>query len=180
MSIFLSLDQQSLEKFNQSAKPTGIAMIIIGIIGIVFPSLISLTLNFFISSIFFLSAIALAYSAYVCKTQTLMLWFKPFILFMLALIILFHPGVIISTLGIILALYFLIDGFAGIALSVEMKPAKGWVFMLVNGLLSLLLGLVVLVGWPLSSAWLVGLLIGLSFLFDGIALIAIAGNIKAS
>ncbi|TXK95538.1 hypothetical protein BMR02_12645 [Methylococcaceae bacterium HT1] len=53
MSIFLSLDKQSLEKFNQSARPTGIAMIVIGIIGIVFPSVISLTLSFFISSLFF-------------------------------------------------------------------------------------------------------------------------------
>ncbi len=178
MSIFLSLDQQSLEKFNQSAKPAGIAMIIIGIIGIVFPSLISLTLNFFISSIFLMSAIVLAYSAYACRTQTLVMWFKPFALLVLALLILFHPAVIISTLGIILAIYFLIDGFAGIALSVEMKPARGWVLMLLNGLLSLLLGLVVLVGWPLSSSWMVGLLIGISFLFDGIALIAIAGNIR--
>ena len=179
MSIFLSLDQQSLEKFNQSAKPTGIAMIVIGIIGIVFPSVISLTLNFFISSLFFLSAIALAYSAYACRTQTLMMWFKPFILLLLALLILFHPAVVISTLGLILAMYFLMDGFAGIALAVEFKPAKGWAFMLLNGLLSLLLGVIVLVGWPLSSTWLVGLLIGISFLFDGIALLAIAGNIRA-
>ncbi|WP_221899616.1 hypothetical protein [Bathymodiolus platifrons methanotrophic gill symbiont] len=52
--------------------------------------------------------------------------------------------------------------------------------MLLNGLLSLLLGVIVLVGWPLSSAWLVGLLIGISFLFDGIALLAIAGNIRTT
>ena len=180
MSIFLSLDQQSLEKFNQSAKPTGVAMIVIGIIGIVFPSVVSLTLNFFISSLFFLSAIALAHSAYVCRVQTLMMWFKPFILLLLALLILFHPAVVISTLGLILAMYFLMDGFAGIALAVEIKPSKGWGFMLLNGLLSLLLGVIVLVGWPLSSTWLVGLLIGISFLFDGIALLAIAGNIRAS
>ena len=109
-----------------------------------------------------------------------MMWFKPFILFLLALLILFHPAVVISTLGLILAMYFLIDGFAGIALAVEIKPAKGWFFMLLNGLLSLLLGAIVLVGWPLSSTWLVGLLIGISFLFDGIALLAIAGNIRNS
>ncbi len=178
MSIFLSLDPQSLEKFNAKAKPTGIAMIVVGIIGIIFPMLMSWTLNFFVSSLFAVSAIVLAYSAYACKTQTLMMWFKPFILFVLALLILFHPAVVISTLGIVLAFYFLMDGFAGIALSVEMKPAKGWLFMLLNGLLSLVLGVVVLVGWPLSSMWLVGLLIGMSFLFDGIALLAIAGNIK--
>ncbi len=178
MSIFLSLDQQSLDKFNAKAKPTGIAMIVIGVVGIIFPMLMSWTLNFFVSSLFSVSAIVLAYSAFSCKTQTLMMWIKPFILFVLSLLILFHPAVVISTLGLILAFYFLMDGFAGIALSVEMKPAKGWFFMLLNGLLSLVLGGIVLVGWPLSSLWLVGMLIGMSFVFDGVALIAIAGNIK--
>ena len=178
MSIFLSLDPQSLEKFNAKAKPTGIAMIVIGIIGIVFPMLMSWTLNFFVSSLFLLSAIVLAYSAYACKVQTLMMWLKPFILFVLSILILFHPAVVISTLGLVLAFYFLMDGFAGIALSVEMKPSKGWFFMLLNGFLSLVLGGIVLIGWPLSSIWLVGLLIGMSFLFDGLALLAIAGNIK--
>ena len=180
MSIFLSLDEQSLDKFNKNAKSTGIAMLVIGIIGIIFPSLISLTLNFFIGGIFLVSTIILAYSAYACKTQTIMMWFKPFVLFVISLLIFFHPAVVISTLGIILALYFLIDGFAGIVLSVEIKPSKGWSFMLINGVLSLLLGIIVLAGWPLSSVWLVGLLIGISFLLDGIALIAIAGNIRAS
>ena len=179
MSIFLSLDQHTLNQFNSSAKPTGIAMIVIGVIGIIFPNIISLTLNFFISSLFLLSAITLVYSAYICKAQTLMMWFKPFILVLLAVLILFHPAVVISTLGLILAIYFLLDGFAGIALSVEIKPASGWGFMLLNGLLSLFLGVIVLIGWPLDSTWLVGLMLGISFLFDGIALLAIAGNIRA-
>ncbi len=180
MSIFLSLDQQSLDKFNKNAKSTGIAMIVIGIIGIVFPSLISFTLNFFIGSIFLSSAFILAFSAYACRTQTLMMWFKPFILFVLSLIIFFHPSVVLSTLGILLALYFFIDGFASAVLSVEIRPAKGWMFMLINGILSVLLGGIVIAGWPLSSVWLVGLFVGISFLLDGIALIAIAGNVRAS
>ena len=178
MSIFLSLDEHSLEQFNRKAKPAGIALIIIGVIGIVFPLLVSWTLNLFISSIFFIAAIVLAYSSYACKTHTLMMWFKPFVLFVLALLILFHPAIVISTLGLVLAVYFLMDGFASFALSVEMKPAKGWFFMLLNGVLSLILGIFVIAGWPLSSVWLVGLVIGMSFLFDGIALLAIAGNIK--
>jgi len=52
--------------------------------------------------------------------------------------------------------------------------------MLINGVLSLLLGVFVIAGWPLTSAWIVGLLIGFSFLLDGIALIAIAGNVRTS
>jgi uncharacterized membrane protein HdeD (DUF308 family) len=177
MSLFLRLNEQTLEIFNKNAKHTGIIMLIIGTIGIIFPALISLTLNYFIGGIFLISAVALAYSAYSCGTQTLIMWFKPFVLLVISLLVFFHPAVVISTLGIILAVYFLIDGFVGIVLSVEFKPAKGWRYMLLNGLLSLLLGLIVLSSWPLSSFWVVGLLIGISFLLDGVALLAISGNI---
>ena len=178
MSIFLRLDKQSLDKFNINAKRTGIVMLLIGTIGIIFPALISLTLNYFIGGIFLISAVALAYSAYSCGTQTLMMWFKPFVLFVISLLVFFHPAVVISTLGIVLAVYFLMDGFVSIVLSVEFRPSKGWRYMLLNGLLSLLLGIIVLSSWPLSSFWVVGLLIGISFLLDGIALIAISGNIR--
>ena len=178
MSLFLRLNEQNLEKFNISAKHTGIVMLIIGAFSIIFPTFISLTLDYFISGIFLISAVALAYSAYSCGTQTLMMWFKPFVLLVISLLILFHPAVVISTLGMILAVYFLMDGFVNIVLSVEFRPAKGWRFMLLNGLLSLLLGIIVLSSWPLSSFWVVGLLIGISFLLDGIALLAISGNIK--
>jgi uncharacterized membrane protein HdeD (DUF308 family) len=179
MSLFLRFNEQSLEAFNKNAKHTGIVMLIIGTIGIIFPAFISLTLNFFIGGIFLISAVALAYSAYSCGTQTLMMWLKPFVLFVISLLIFFHPAVVISTLGMILAVYFLMDGMFGVVLSVEFRPAKGWRYMLLNGLFSLLLGIIVLSSWPISSFWVVGLLIGISFLLDGVALLAISGHLGA-
>jgi uncharacterized membrane protein HdeD (DUF308 family) len=55
-----------------------------------------------------------------------MMWFKPFILLLLALLILFYPAVVISTLGLILAMYFLIDGFAGL------HPLAYGLFVVIN------------------------------------------------
>ena len=174
MTTILNLSANNLQGFINNARNTGIVMIIIGLVGILLPNLISFTLNAFIGGIFLFSAVALGYMAWQSKSRSLSMWFKPFVLFALALLVLLHPAVVISVLGLLLAIYFLLDGFSGIALAFEVKPAKGWLFMLINGLLSFVLGTFVLISWPLGSSWIIGLLIGISFFFDGLALLMIS------
>ena len=174
MHLFLNTSADNLQGFIKNAQRTGIIMIIIGLVGILLPNLISLTLNAFIGIIFLFSAITLAYIAWQSKSQSLSMWFKPFILFALALLVLFHPAVLLSVLGLLLAIYFLLAGFASITLAFEIRPAYGWLFMLINGLLSFVLGAIVLFSWPFGSSWIIGLLIGISFFFDGLTLIMIS------
>jgi uncharacterized membrane protein HdeD (DUF308 family) len=169
-----NISTDNLQGFIKNARQTGIIMIIIGLVGILIPNLISLTLNAFIGSIFLFSAVVLAYIAWKSNYQSLSLWFKPFVLFALALLVLFHPAVLLSVLGLLLAIYFLLAGFSGITFAFEIKPAKGWIFMLMNGFLSFALGAIVLFSWPLSSSAIIGLLIGISFFFDGLTLVMIS------
>ena len=177
MRLLFNISPENIDRFAVNARRTGIVMIVIGLTGIILPNLISLTINTFIGSIFLLSAVALAYIAWRSGSGGFMMWLKPFILLTLALLILFHPAIILSVLGLVLALYFLVDGFAGMALAREIKPGNGWKFMMFDGVLSFAMGILVLVNWPLGSSWIIGLLIGISFLFDGIALVAIARKV---
>ena len=52
------------------------------------------------------------------------------------------------------------------------------IFSLLNGVVSFVLGGIVLTSWPFGSAWIIGLIIGVNFLFDGIALLTIANQVK--
>jgi uncharacterized membrane protein HdeD (DUF308 family) len=178
VNFILNTSPDNLQRFIKNARSTGIIMIIIGLIGILLPNLISLTLNAFIGGLFLLSAVALTYIAWQSKSQNLSMWFKPFVLFVLALLVLFHPAILISVLGLLLAIYFILAGFSGITFAFEIKPANGWLFMLINGLLSFVMGAIVLFSWPFSSSWIIGLLIGISFFFDGLALIMISRQAK--
>ena len=45
--------------------------------------------------------------------------------------------------------------------------------MVFNGVISALLAILFLIGWPATSLWLVGLYVGISLVFDGWALITI-------
>jgi uncharacterized membrane protein HdeD (DUF308 family) len=180
MGLLIDTSPENMNQFTLNARRIGIVMIVIGLIGIILPNLISLAINTFIGGIFLLSAVALGYIAWRTRSSSITMWLKPFVLLALALMVLLHPAVVLSVLGLLLALYFLFDGFAGIALAVEIKPASGWGFMLFDGILSFAMGTFVLLNWPLASSWIIGLLIGISFLFDGIALYTVAGKLKTA
>ena len=169
--------QQLKLAFIKNTKVIGIVMIIIGVLGILVPNFIGIAFNTFVGGIFLLAALALAINAWNNKTQNMSLWFKPFVLATLALIIFIHPAIILGVLGLLIAIYFLISGFSSMVLSFELQSSAK-IFSLLNGLLSFVLGVVVLTNWPFASAWIIGLIIGVTFIFDGIALLSIANQVK--
>lgn len=171
----------STAQFNlaliKNIKSVGIFMIVIGVIGILVPNVIGLALNTLVGSLFLLAAFALAFNAWQYKAKDISQWFKPFILFALSLIIFFHPAIILSVLGLLIALYFLISGFGSIAIAFQFNSgARIW--SILSGIISFSLGFVVLTNWPFGSAWIIGLIIGVTFLFDGIALLSITKELK--
>jgi uncharacterized membrane protein HdeD (DUF308 family) len=169
--------QQNNLALIKNTKAVGIVMIIIGILGILLPNLIGLAFNTYVGGIFLISAIALAFNAWQYKTQEMSLWFKPFILLALALIIFTHPAIILGVLGLLIAIYFLISGFSAVVLSFGLNSSAKF-FSLLSGVISFILGGIVLTNWPFSSAWVIGLIIGVTFLFDGIALLSISNQLK--
>ena len=174
-----TLEQQFNLTFIETARKTGLFMVVIGGLGILVPNFIGLSFNAFVGGIFLLASLALTYNAWHNKRQNMSLWFKPIILVILAFIILLHPAIILSVLGLLIAIYFLISGFSSIMLAFELNSSVRW-FSLLSGVLSFILGVIVIDSWPFASAWIIGLIIGINFLFDGIALLGIANKMKKS
>ena len=77
----------------------------------------------------------------------------------------------LSVLTLILIGYFVADGLVKIIYAFKHKPAKGWGWLLISGIITLLLGLFIWRDWPLSGAWAIGVLFGVNLIFDGWAMI---------
>jgi uncharacterized membrane protein HdeD (DUF308 family) len=88
------------------------------------------------------------------------------------------PVIDIEALGLLLAIYLLLDAFNSFALANAIHPPKGWVWMIFNGVTSLLLATLFLLGWPSTSLYLVGLYVGIGLLFDGWILFAIGWALR--
>lgn len=86
------------------------------------------------------------------------------------LLMLLNPKVTLVTLTLLIAAFFFSNGIFRILGSLITR-FKGWGWYFVNGLISLLLGILIIIHWPASSLWVIGLFIGIDFLFIGISLI---------
>ncbi|HFU76917.1 MAG TPA: hypothetical protein ENK68_00235, partial [Epsilonproteobacteria bacterium] len=76
-----------------------------------------------------------------------------------------------ATLGLLFSIYFFMDAFAGFGIAFSSEEKKHtWIWVL-NGITSLALAIIFIINWPFSSLWLVGFFVGISLLFDGIALL---------
>jgi len=89
-----------------------------------------------------------------------------------------HPLLGLTFLTLLVTAYFFADGIATCILALMLRPLRGWVWSLVNGLLTILLGVLVWAQWPLSGAVALGILVGISIFLDGLSMIVLAWGMR--
>jgi uncharacterized membrane protein HdeD (DUF308 family) len=78
-----------------------------------------------------------------------------------------HPVLGIASLTLVLALLFLIEGILNVILFFNMRSMRGAIWVLIDGIITLLLGLMIYLQWPSSAVWAIGLLVGVSMIISG-------------
>jgi uncharacterized membrane protein HdeD (DUF308 family) len=81
-------------------------------------------------------------------------------------------------LTLLLAVLFLSSGLARI-ISALSHRFHNWGWVLLNGVIDLILGLMIWQQWPDSSLWVIGLLVGIDLLFNGWSCVMLALAIRA-
>jgi|SRR5215471_6401738 len=79
-----------------------------------------------------------------------------------------HPLLGVASLTLVLASLFLIEGILDVVLFFQMRPMRGSFWVLVEGTITLLLGLMIYRQWPSSSVWAIGILVGVSMIISGV------------
>lgn len=90
-----------------------------------------------------------------------------------------QPGAGLATITLILAVWFVVDGIWALVLGFQWRPEKGWGWMLFNGALGIVLGVMVYRQFPTSAVWLVGVLVGIRLFFAGWTMIALGSTVRA-
>lgn len=80
-----------------------------------------------------------------------------------------NPQLGVASLTLLLASLFLVEGILEIILYFQIRSLGGSAWVLVNGIITLLLGGMIYAQWPSSSAWAIGTVVGVSILFSGVS-----------
>ena len=86
------------------------------------------------------------------------------------------PDIGLQVLTILLACFFAISAVSEVVLAFKLRPGRGWTWMIFDGIVSLTFALIIVLQWPLSGLWAVGVLVGVRLIMLGWALTAIGSS----
>ena len=163
--------------FNQNKHgflAWGIALVILGLLAIfysTFTTLLSIVVLGFVIFVAGAFIIVDTFSFWWGKWTGFFLHLLMGILYLAAGLMLINSPVMGSiSITLLLAILYIIVGFFRIVYSMSMRmPRYGW--SLFNGIITLLLGILILAQWPMTGLFIIGLFIGIDLVFCGWAYI---------
>ena len=92
--------------------------------------------------------------------------------------ILMHPLGGLLALTLVIACFLLIYGVFALVLAFQMRPLRGWGWVLFDAIVTILLGVLIWVHWPMNSEWVVGTLVGISFIASGVSRLMVSLSVR--
>ena len=156
---------------------------VLGLLAIAFPFVTGLSLSMLLGVLLIIGAIghvAHAFSARGWKgflAQTVL----AAIYAVGGIALLVNPALGLATLTLVLAGFLLADGVVEMGMGLRLRPESGWGWLVASGVLALLVGVLVWMGWPSTAAWALGVLFGVNLLSTGLSMVMLAmGGRKAT
>ncbi|HEX4022076.1 MAG TPA: DUF308 domain-containing protein [Acidobacteriaceae bacterium] len=164
-----TFDLTSASGNNKGSKVVGILLIVAGLLAILLPFVAGIALTAIIGWLLLVvGGVHLLYGWHTRNTGTI-IW--PLILGVLYLLVglflIFHPARGLATLTLLLASYFVIEGVIELVMYFRLRRSHSASWFLWDGVITLLLGVLIWAHWPISSAWALGTIVGISLLISG-------------
>lgn len=186
VSDAIDLPQKDVRRFKLWLWIGGLISIALGAAGIVFPWVLTLAAELMFGAVLAALGVVQIIRALLSGDVVSRGWTLLFGVVSLVggALLLFYPAEGMLTLTIVLAAFFMTGGILKLfgawqmwptrmrQFGVTNIPGRGW--LAVAGVLSLLLGLLLIFGLPSTAAWALGFLLGIDLLFLGASEIALA------
>jgi uncharacterized membrane protein HdeD (DUF308 family) len=91
-----------------------------------------------------------------------------------------RPEECVVTLALLLIVFFMVEGFAKIVFSLTIRPLPNWGWVLASGIVGILLSFYLLANLTTTAVWLLGVLLGIQLICEGVALSSLAWRVRRS
>jgi uncharacterized membrane protein HdeD (DUF308 family) len=158
----------------------GVLLIVFGVAAVGSPFLAAVAVNAIIAWLIVLAGIVHVILAFHAHAAGGMIWkFLVGIAYLcVGVYAIIHPVLGVASLTLLLASLFLIEGILDVVLFFRMPRVQRSAWVLVDGIITLLLGLMIYEQWPSSSAWAIGTLVGISMIFSGVARVMMSWAVR--
>lgn len=154
----------------------GILLIAFGILAIGSPMFAAVAVNAVIAWLIIFSGGAHLIYGFHAKSAGGILWETLVALAYIGIgfYLLVHPVLGVASLTLLLATLFFVEGALDIIGCVQRRRSASSAWLLLDGIVTLLVGVLIWVHWPSSSVWAIGTLVGVSMIISGVARVMIS------
>jgi uncharacterized membrane protein HdeD (DUF308 family) len=158
----------------------GVSLICLGMFAVAAPLIAAVAVNALIAWLIVLAGVVHLVVAFHSREAGSVIWR---LLVGLAYIcfggyLIARPALGVVSLTLLLASLFLVEGIFNIVLFFRAPTTLRSSWFLVDGIVTLLLGLMIYMQWPSSSAWAIGTLVGVSLIFSGVTRVMVALTVR--
>jgi uncharacterized membrane protein HdeD (DUF308 family) len=158
----------------------GVLLVILGMLAVASPLVAAVAVNAVIAWLIVLAGVVHVIIAFHSHRAGSLIWrllvglaYGCFGVYLIA-----HPAVGVASLTLILATLFLVEGISNIALYFQVRTTHRASWFLLDGIITLALGLMIYLQWPSSSAWAIGTLVGVSLIVSGVTRVMLSLGVR--
>lgn len=154
----------------------GILMVVLGVIGLLMAATFTVASVLVFGALLVVGGVAQVIEAFRAKgwKSTALHVFIALVYIAAGAIALYDPVAASLSLTLFIAAMLIVAGVLRAIMALQMRPLRGWVWVLAGGILSVLLAVAILVQWPLSGLLAIGLFVAIEFLINGWSCIVFA------
>ena len=136
---------------------------------------------YFIGIMMIVAGVAEVVSSFQIKTWgRFLFWLLLGLLYIVAGFVAFsNPLLTAAGLTLVLGAALFVSGLVRIFLGFGMKHGTPWIWVVISGAITLLLGLIILIHWPVSSLSVLGIFLGVDLLMAGIGWISVGLGLRS-
>ncbi|CDZ73062.1 HdeD protein [Neorhizobium galegae bv. orientalis] len=159
----------------------GILLLVFGFIALANLFVATVASVFYIGMMMLVGGIAYLVHAFQVKGwDHILFWAASGILYTIAgLLAFWNPALTAVIVTFFMAVALIVAGMFRIWVGFRMRPMRGSGWVIFGGVITALAGLVIALGWPVNSLWILGLFLAIDLTMQGWALIAVALAAKA-
>ena len=166
----------------------GVLMLVLGVLALIFPVLASAWIAVIVAIGFLVGGIV-GWISNLARSRQLGRWycFSRLVISTLFVVIgawmiqqfrggPLEGGVVVASLAFAIGIVFILEGIVSMLVSLGHMEVMGWGWGLVNGIVTLVLGFLILSMSPAGLLSVIGILVGISFVFSGFDLLAFSSR----
>lgn len=152
----------------------GLAFIVLGFIALAHVLTASVVTALYVGILIIIGGIVQIFHAFKVKGWgRFLFWLLAGVLYLVTgALMLSQPLLTLAVLTLFIGVALAVDGVFKIIAGLGAKGTAGWFFIVLSGVISLVLGFIIIGRWPENSLYILGLFLGIDLIMNGVATLA--------